>query len=160
MDKQRARRKGLELRIPPVVVAAAAAAAMWLAATALPSWKIEFGGRCELATLLAVLAATTAAAGIVSFRRARTTANPMRPDAASALVVTGIYRYTRNPMYLGGTLALLAWAVWLAQPLALLGVPAFVAWMNRFQIAPEERALRAIFGDSFERYCSEVRRWL
>ena len=76
------------------------------------------------------------------------------------LVTTGIYRKTRNPMYVALAMALLAWAVWLAHPLALAGVVAFVAWMNRYQIAPEERALHALFGTEFERYRSEVRRWL
>lgn len=160
MDMRQARLSGLELRIPPLAVAVGTGAIMWLTAAVLPAWTIRFGGHRVLAAVCAALAAVVVAAGLVSFRRARTTSNPLRPDAASALVITGIYRHTRNPMYLGFALALLAWAVWLAQPLALLGVPAFVAWMNRFQIAPEERALAALFGDAFAHYCREVRRWV
>jgi len=99
-------------------------------------------------------------AGVRAFQRARTTVDPLRPEKASALVTSGIYRRTRNPMYVALAIALLGWAIWLGHPLALLGVAAFVAWINRFQIAPEERALRALFGPEFERYCSEVRRWL
>jgi protein-S-isoprenylcysteine O-methyltransferase Ste14 len=99
-------------------------------------------------------------AGVVAFRRARTTTNPLRPDAASALVVTGIYTRTRNPMYLGFVVMLLAWCAWLAHPVALLGIPGFVLWMNRLQIPAEERAIGALFGAEFEQYCARVRRWI
>lgn len=99
-------------------------------------------------------------AGVLAFRRARTTVNPWRPERASALVDTGIYRHTRNPMYLGLLLGLLGWAVYLGSLLALLLALAFVPWMNRFQIGPEERALERIFGDDFAAYRRRVRRWL
>lgn len=55
---------------------------------------------------------------------------------------------------------LLAWACYLAAPWALVGVLAFVLYIQRFQIAPEERALAQIFGDEFQRYRAQVRRWL
>jgi protein-S-isoprenylcysteine O-methyltransferase Ste14 len=99
-------------------------------------------------------------AGLAAFRRARTTVNPLQPDRASALVSAGIYRYTRNPMYLALAMALLAWGLWLGHAVAPCGVAIFVAWMNRYQIAPEERALAGLFGAEFERYRREVRRWL
>ncbi|MCY1553776.1 Phospholipid methyltransferase [compost metagenome] len=98
--------------------------------------------------------------GVASFRRAKTTVNPTTPGAASALVDSGIYRYSRNPMYLGLLLVLAGWGLWLAHALALLGLPAFVVYMNRFQIAPEERALTAVFGDAFAAYRQKVRRWI
>ncbi|MDR6576679.1 protein-S-isoprenylcysteine O-methyltransferase Ste14 [Pseudomonas extremaustralis] len=84
----------------------------------------------------------------------------MQPQQASALVEAGIYRYSRNPMYLGFAIILAAWALVLASPLTLLGVVAFVLYMNRFQITPEEWALEALFGESFARYRARVRRWL
>ena len=84
----------------------------------------------------------------------------MHPDRSAALVAGGIYRSSRNPMYLGFLLLLAAWACWLANPLALAGLPAFVLYLNRFQIAPEERALRARFGDAYDGYARAVRRWL
>lgn len=98
--------------------------------------------------------------GVASFRRARTTVNPLKPEKASALVMSGIYRYTRNPMYLGLLLALLGWAFFLSNALAFLSLPAFILYMNRFQIAPEERVLAARFGQEFAAYLSKVRRWL
>jgi protein-S-isoprenylcysteine O-methyltransferase Ste14 len=113
-----------------------------------------------VAILLLLAAGAIGIAGVRAFGRARTTVDPLRPEKASSLVTAGIYRRTRNPMYVALAIALLAWAVWLAHPLTLLGVAAFVAWISRFQIAPEERALHALFGAEFDRYCSEVRRWL
>jgi protein-S-isoprenylcysteine O-methyltransferase Ste14 len=97
---------------------------------------------------------------VAAFRRARTTVNPLTPDATTALVESGIYRLTRNPMYLGFLLLLLAEIVWLANPVALLAAPAFVLYLNRFQIGPEERALRNRFGAKFQSYSHRVRRWL
>ena len=149
-----------KVRIPPVALFVVVALLMWAVASWLPSWRIALPGRTVAAVLLLLVAGAIGIAGVRAFDRARTTVDPLRPERASALVTSGIYRRTRNPMYVALAIALLAWAFWLAHPLALLGVAAFVAWMNRYQIAPEERALQALFGAEFERYCSEVRRWL
>ena len=149
-----------KLRVPPVALFVVVALLMWAVAAWLPSWRIALPGRTLVAALLLLAAGAIGIAGVRAFGRARTTVDPLRPEKASALVTSGIYRRTRNPMYVALATALLGWAVWLEHPLALLGVAAFVAWINRFQIALEERALRASFGTEFERYCSEVRRWL
>src|SRR6185436_8035975 len=98
--------------------------------------------------------------GFVAFRRARTTVNPMKPESASSLVASGVYRITRNPMYVGLVLVLVAWATFLAAPLALLGPLAFVLYIGRFQIAPEEVALTKRFGTEYADYKAKVRRWL
>lgn len=86
--------------------------------------------------------------------------NPLSPDSASDLVTQGIYRLTRNPMYLGFTLMLVGWAVLLASFFAFVGVAAFALWIDRWQIRPEERALQSLFGDDFAEYCSRTRRWI
>jgi len=109
---------------------------------------------------LFLLGALTCLAGVRYFRRAKTTVNPMKPESASALVASGIYRYSRNPMYLGFLLMLLGWALWLSNASALLLLPAFVLYMNRFQICPEERALLSLFGPDYMQYRARVRRWL
>lgn len=150
----------LENRIPPPAVALLCALMMWLAAPYLPTIASGDAMRAGLAATFLIAGIAVAVAGVVSFRVARTTVNPLRPDTASALVVRGIYRYSRNPMYLGIALALVAWAIWLARPGLLLGVLAFVLYMNRFQIVPEERAMEALFGEEFRRYRDRVRRWL
>lgn len=151
---------GLALRVPPVALFLIFGLLMWAFSAWLPAWRVTLPGRTVLAILLLLAAGTIGIAGVRAFGRARTTVDPLRPEKASMLVTTGIYRKTRNPMYVALAMALLAWAVWLAHPLAPLGLAAFVAWMNRYQIAPEEQALRSLFGREFERYCGEVRRWL
>lgn len=151
---------GRRLRVPPVALFVLVALLMWAVASWLPSWRIALPGRTVVVILLLLAAGAIGIAGVRAFGRARTTVDPLRPEKASALVTSGIYRRTRNPMYVALAIALLGWTLWLEHPLAVLGVPAFVAWINRFQITPEERALRALFGAEFERYCSEVRRWL
>ena len=107
--------------------------------------------------LLGLLGSTL---GFIEFRRARTTLNPTRPGTSSSLVKTGIYRRTRNPMYLGFLLMLVGWAISMGNVASFLALPVFVIYLNRFQIEPEERALTSIFGDEFTAYCSDVRRWI
>lgn len=147
-------------RLPPLAVAPLAALLTWLVARATPSLSIDFPARSAVALALGAVAAAIGVAGVLEFRRARTTLNPLRPDRAAALVTGGIYRLTRNPMYLAVATALLGWGVWLGHAAAPLGAALFVAWIDRLQIPPEERALGALFGDEFERYRRKVRRWL
>lgn len=150
----------LALRIPPVVVVLVMVLLQWLLAVVLPRWPGDFAGRIPFAIFLLLAGIAMAVGGVVSFRRARTSVNPMDPSVASTLVSTGIYRYSRNPMYLGFACWLAASAVLLGNVAALLLVAVFVVYMNRFQIVPEEHALGTRFGEAFDRYRSDVRRWL
>lgn len=109
---------------------------------------------------LILLGAVVALAGVVAFRRHKTTVNPFKPEQSTSLVATGVYRLSRNPMYLGLLLALMGWSAFLANWASALVLPAFVAYMNRFQIQPEERALTERFGSQFLAYTKSVRRWL
>lgn len=152
--------RSLELKIPPVALVLLLAASMWGVARLVPATGFSMPGAsfvAAAATLAGVLIALT---GIVSFRRARTTVNPMHPEAVSRLVVTGIYRWTRNPMYLGMLLALLGFGLLLGNALAIGVALAFVPLMNRLQIAPEERTLALRFGPAFDDFRRSVRRWL
>jgi protein-S-isoprenylcysteine O-methyltransferase Ste14 len=150
----------LRAKIPPVPVALIAGAAMWLAARATPDWRLAIPAARVVEVSFAGAGALFAALGVVAFRRARTTVDPLHPAKATSLVTSGVYRVTRNPMYLGLLLLLAGYAVYLANPVTLLGLVAFVAYLDRFQIAPEEAALTAAFGDEFTAYCQRVRRWL
>ncbi len=150
----------LELRVPPLAVLLIAGALMGMIALATHSLGWSYPIRVVSGLAFAAIGILIAVSGLVSFRRARTTASPLRPDKASSLVASGIYRYTRNPMYLGMLLVLVGWAVYLARPWALLVLPVFVIYMNRFQIGPEERVLGGIFGGEFANYRRRVRRWL
>ncbi|MDF1628399.1 MAG: isoprenylcysteine carboxylmethyltransferase family protein [Alcanivoracaceae bacterium] len=116
--------------------------------------------RLVVAVVLVLMGAGVSLAGVVSFRRARTTVNPLKPEKTSSLVCSGIYRITRNPMYLGFLLVLIGWAVMLGSAFAALGPVLFVSYISRFQIVPEERVLASLFGDEFSAYRAKVRRWL
>ena len=151
----------LELKIPPPLVAVVIAGAMYAAAALLaPVWALPPNVRVFAALALAGLGAAFDLAGMLAFRKAKTTINPLTPQRSSAVVTHGVYRLTRNPMYVGLVLILLGLAVYLASPWALLGPLAFGAFITRFQIQPEERALTARFGTAYTDYCARVRRWL
>lgn len=150
----------LELKVPPLAVVLCIGALTWFAARALPTFGFTIPARHFISLSVAVAGAVISGSGVVSFRRARTTVNPMKPDSASSLVRSGIYRVSRNPMYLGLLVILLGWAIFLANALAFVLLPAFIVYMNRFQIEPEEKALASLFGQEFVSYKSCVRRWL
>jgi protein-S-isoprenylcysteine O-methyltransferase Ste14 len=152
--------RALENKIPPPIVTALFGLLMWLVARYVPSLDLALSVRVLLALLVSAIGVCFSVAGVLSFRQAQTTVNPLKPETASALVRSGIYQYSRNPMYVGFALLLLAWACYLTSPLALLGVLGFVLHMNRFQISPEERALTTLFGSEFQVYQAQVRRWL
>jgi protein-S-isoprenylcysteine O-methyltransferase Ste14 len=141
-------------------VTLAVALAMWAAARQWPRFHVAIPGSLPVAAALAVLGAVVALAGIAAFRAAGTTVNPLRPGGASALVRRGVYRISRNPMYLGLVAGLLGWGLYLSHALALACVPVLAWWLDRFQVAPEEQAMRAKFGQAFDDYARSVRRWL
>jgi protein-S-isoprenylcysteine O-methyltransferase Ste14 len=150
----------LELKIPPLAVALLTAACMWLAAWAVPRCEFPFPGHVVVSVMVVGLGVCIILLGVVAFRRAGTTVNPMKPGSSSSLVVTGIYSVTRNPMYLGFLLLLLAWAIYLANALTVLFLPGFVWYMGRYQIKPEEKTLASLFGQKFVAYAARVRRWI
>ena len=150
----------LELKVPPPVVGLFTAVIMWLTAKKVPALELALPQRKGLFLGLLAAGVCVSVLGVASFRRARTTVNPLKPEKSSCLVVSGIYRHTRNPMYLGLLLLLLGWAVFLANIVAFIFLPAFIVYLNRFQIRPEEKALALVFGQDFAAYRSKVRRWL
>jgi protein-S-isoprenylcysteine O-methyltransferase Ste14 len=113
-----------------------------------------------LAASLVIIGCVSCVAGVVSFKLAKTTVNPNKPEQASKLVTSGIYRISRNPMYLGFAFILAGWGVWLSSVWAMLGVVGFIGYLTLFQIMPEERALTKLFGEEFTAYKARVRRWL
>lgn len=150
----------LELKIPPLLVWLVFAAAMLGVAYAAPGLSFTLAGSSAFALALVALGVVVAFAGVIAFRHKRTTVNPFTPSASSSVVSGGVYRLSRNPMYLGFLLALAGGAVYLSNAAAALLLPAFVAYMSNYQIKPEERALLTKFGPEFAEYMSRVRRWV
>lgn len=134
----------------------------WGIAHAWPAGLIALPSSLRL-TLVGSLAALGLLLNLLpklAFCRAGTTVNPLRPAASRVLVTTGLHRISRNPMYLGHVLLLAAWACWLQHPSAWIGVPIYMAYVTRYQILTEERALSATFGTAYDAYRARVRRWL
>jgi protein-S-isoprenylcysteine O-methyltransferase Ste14 len=132
---------------------------MWVGAKAMPALDFPMPGWLAIAVLFAAGLATGIGA-FLQFRKARTTINPMKPQETSALLTDGFYAWSRNPIYVADAILLLAFALLVANALAFVFLVLFIAYLDRFQVRPEERALRARFGDEYERYRSKVRRWL
>ncbi len=152
--------RALELKVPPPVVVLTIALAMWVISLFTPSAEIGVLSRALAGGTTALLGVGISLSGVAAFRRAETTVNPMKPGDASSLVTNGVFRFTRNPMYVGLLLVTIGWAVFLSAPWAFAGPLAFVAYITRFQITPEERVLASIFGEPYRNYMSQVRRWL
>lgn len=152
--------RALDLKTPPAVVFLVCAAGMWLLARAIPAAEFELRHAGLLAIAIAGFGLAVAIAGVHAFRRQSTTVNPTRPDKSNSLVTGSVYRYTRNPMYVGLACCVLAWGVYLRNVAALPGIIVFIAYLTQFQIKPEERALEEKFGAEYASFKSRVRRWL
>lgn len=150
----------LDHRIPPPVIGLLCGVLAWLLARSTPGFTVDWLPRLPVAAGLVAVGLSLDVWGLVAFRRARTTLNPLSPERTTAIVQGGPYRFTRNPMYLGMACLLLGVCAWLANPLALLAVVAFVGYITRFQIKPEEQALLQKFGAAYAQYLQVVRRWV
>jgi protein-S-isoprenylcysteine O-methyltransferase Ste14 len=150
----------LELKIPPLLLTGAAFGLVWVLRELLPNLTVIEPPYRTFANPLFLAGAAAVLVGVLQFLLARTTTDPRNVGKASSLVSGGIYRITRNPMYLGMVLALAGFVIYLGNISGILAVPAFVAYMNRFQIEPEERMMAQKFGDAYASYQSRTRRWI
>jgi len=155
----------LETKIPPPAVMASCALLAWLTHQLFPfallttsdqSWPLTN----TLALLIFAIGLSTDLVSLKRFFSAKTTINPLKPQKASHLVTSGIYRFTRNPMYVGLMLWLVALAVYLNNPLCLIWPLVFSAYITRFQILPEEKFLKELFGEEYLAYLQSTPRWL
>lgn len=150
----------LNNKIPPPIILLVFGAAMWFLAHSEFVYHINIPYALVAAITLAASGVLIIATAMRQFRAAETTVNPLKPETASALVQSGIFGKTRNPMYVGLLLILTGWAMWL-ESLSCLGVLLlFIVAITELQIKPEERALRSLFGEEYESYCGKVGRWI
>jgi protein-S-isoprenylcysteine O-methyltransferase Ste14 len=146
--------------VPPPIAVAIVGTAMYFVDSKFALGKIATAWQTPVALILLAAGLLLMLVAVVAFITAKTTINPMRPSRASQLMTTGIYSLSRNPIYLADALVLAAWAVWLGSLINVVLIVAFMAYIHRFQILPEERALSQIFGENYTAYCLRVRRWL
>ncbi|WP_339837716.1 isoprenylcysteine carboxylmethyltransferase family protein [uncultured Maribacter sp.] len=149
----------MELKLPPALVFLLFGLSMYVLATFLPFGFFDFFGRLLLSKVLLGLAALVGLLALFQFYKAKTTVDPTKPDKASNLVINGVFKFSRNPMYLAMLLVLLGLGIVLGNAFNMLIAAAFVGYMNRFQIIPEERVLLDKFGRSYKEYCTLTRRW-
>lgn len=152
--------KALELKIPPVAVFIVVVLLMHLAHTVATVAHIGVPFSSVILFVSIAISGVVGISGIVAFRQAKTTVNPVKPEEASSVVDSGIYRYTRNPMYLGLLVLLIGLSIYYQNLLSVALNIVFVMYMNRFQIEPEEAVLEKKFGEEYLDYKQSVRRWI
>ncbi len=150
----------METKIPPPVYGLTTALIIWGVARLVPSMGLIQVPYNRLGIALIVIGVTVDLTALTQFYMHKTTFNPFYPDRADRLVIFGIYRYSRNPMYLGLLLSLSGWAIFVGNLAGFVILPLFVTLMNHLQIMPEERALSSKFGEDYLEYMQQVRRWL
>ncbi|WP_367104395.1 isoprenylcysteine carboxylmethyltransferase family protein [uncultured Psychrobacter sp.] len=152
--------KFLELKVPPVLQVFVAGAAMYGVSKSLPELQFSLPGSKWLGGSLAIVGLSIGIMGVTEFKKAQTTVNPHIPNNATRLVTSGIYQYSRNPMYLGLNFILFGWALYLSNLLSFVFIPIFINYISHLQIQPEERIMMQKFGNDYQIYTTKVRRWL
>lgn len=150
----------LKLKIPPPVQGLFWAAIMWGVAQAITGYNFSFQGQKIIGFALVAIGLSIELVSVGAFLRHKTTVNPLKPENASRLVIDGLYKFSRNPMYLGLLILLSGWAVLLGNPINIAALAAFILGMNWLQIIPEEDRLSRKFGQGYQNYKSRVRRWI
>ncbi len=156
----------LELKIPPPLVMVISGLLAFFISGRSGTFLLEqvnsgdFVGNVLWPLIFLALGIAIAVSGVREFARHNTTINPLNPNQSSSVVNSGIFRLSRNPMYLGMLLVLIAWADYLDNLLGFSGAVFFMLYITRFQILPEERILLDNFGEDFQNYLNSVRRWL
>ncbi len=150
----------MRISVPPVAQTIIAGALMWLIHRVDLGPALAFSGQRLVAAGFVLAGFLIGAAAVAAFVKQKTTVNPMAPESASKLVTDGLFRISRNPMYLAMLLLLIGWAVWLGDIATVPPLIGFVWFMTAFQIKPEEEALREKFGEAYADYCRRTRRWI
>lgn len=124
------------------------------------AFNYQLPSKTLISSFLIGISVGIALMAIVSFKKNKTTVNPAKPENTSIIVNTGMYRYSRNPMYLAMAIFLFGIALFCENILSILPVPLFIWFIAKYQIVPEERVLALHFGDNYKQYLLKVRRWI
>ena len=151
---------GLKLKIPPPITMCVFAGMMWLVDEYFPLavWLDMPWNKLGLG--IVVLSFSLAIGAFRLFTHFETTPDPRHPEKATSLVTDGVYRLSRNPMYLSLLILLIGWSIYLGSLGATMLPPLFVWVITTLQIKPEEQALEKVFGQEYLEYKQRVRRWL
>jgi len=150
--------KSLETKIPPLIVVLFFLVLIFFLRNLLQVFTFTF--QIYVSFFFLCLATAFFSTGIIEFRKYKTTLNPLIPEESSALLTKGVFKFSRNPIYLALLNLLICFSIYLGSFFGLIILPLFVIYMNQFQIKPEEKAMLKLYGKEFENYCSKVRRWI
>tara|TARA_B100000902_G_scaffold124420_1_gene124315 strand:- start:131 stop:586 length:456 start_codon:yes stop_codon:yes gene_type:complete len=150
--------KSLENKIPPLIIVVFFLVLIFLLKNFLEVFTFSY--QVYISFFFLCLAVSFFLTSIIEFRKHKTTLNPLMPEESTTLVTTGVFKLSRNPIYLSLLNLLIAFSIYLGSFLGLFIIPLFVIYMNLFQIEPEEKAMLKLYGKEFENYCSKVRRWI
>ena len=148
----------LKTKIPPPLVTLIFALAIYFSSRYFI--VIEIPMRSILSSIFIILGIFVTFSSARIFKKKETTVNPMKPDQATTLVTDGMFKITRNPMYLGMLLLLFGLSVLKGLIAGFIFLPLFVLYITIFQIIPEEEAMLNLFGEDYKSYSNKVRRWL
>lgn len=148
----------MKTKIPPPIIMIFFGTCILLSKRIFPN--IDFGNVAYVGFLFYGLAAFLILNSISTFRKHKTTVNPLKPESASSLVTSGVFQITRNPMYLAMAFILIALSIHRSAVGGIVFIPLFIGYITKFQIIPEEAAMQKLFGDEFSTYKNKVRRWL
>lgn len=151
----------MHLRIPPPIVALIGILLIFLSKDYILILYLHPYLQNTLSILFLVIGFVIILSATKEFKKSNTTVNPMKPETSTSLVTSGIFKYTRNPMYLGLSSILLASCFYFSSLLGIIVyVPFFILYITVFQIIPEEETMKGLFNDKYLDYCSKVRRWI
>ena len=151
----------MHLRIPPPIVALIGILLIFLSKDYILILYLHPHLQNTLSLLFLIFGFVIIFLATKEFKKSETTVNPMKPETSTRLVTSGVFKYTRNPMYLGLASILLASCFYFSSLLGIIVyVPLFIFYITVFQIIPEEESMKTIFNDEYLDYCSKVRRWI
>ena len=148
----------LETKIPPPIVALIFGFLINYTKDIFPKLVIKNENIFGTCFILIGLVCFLSAIGL--FKKNQTTVTPLNPSSATKLITNGIYKYSRNPMYLGMSLVLAGISIMVNPIGGLAFISLFILYINQFQIEPEEKAMTKLFKNEFSEYKKYVRRWI
>jgi protein-S-isoprenylcysteine O-methyltransferase Ste14 len=150
----------MKLKLPPGLIMIFFVAIMLILEKYIPIGMLDFNGHHIVGQVLSGVGVLIGVLGLWEFYKASTTIDPHSAKRVSTIVTSGIYQFSRNPMYVALVCITISVGFYLGDLLTLSVVPVFILYLHYLQIIPEEEALEEKFGDKFREYKSEVRRWI
>ena len=148
----------MKTKIPPPILALIMIVIIYLSSLTVETFTFSY--QTVLGVLVVAIGLGCAVPSFRLFAKNKTTISPFTPSETTALVTSGMYRYSRNPMYLGLVLLTIAATIFFGTWLGIVIVVAFIFLLNLLQIIPEEEALLDIFGEEYVEYKKKARRWI